>query len=332
MLKIGNSSKGFQSFRIQYLLIFLIAFSSSCAYISKHNSTLPRGGAEKATTTQSSENSPQASKESSGILNESSSQVAPGVKQPLKLGLILGPGGVRAMAHAGVLQELHRNQILPVGIVGIEWGALVAAYFSDRADRYTAEWQLGKLKEEQIFHRGVLNKGSSKDLSEMKKVFEENFSSRTVESARIPMACPSFNLSKQKVYWMIKGPFVAMLPYCLPSPGLWLSTDQSSAHALDYKSAVDFLRKQGANRIVLVNVLPASDRSFLPQVTSPENQWWSLASLAAQQATGLMDFTLQVKVDWVIINDLTQRKNALTLGQQAGKELVQWIQAQTTGE
>lgn len=311
--------------------LFFILFSAGCAYISKHSSSSNR----PATSDKIQQSSSEASRES--VNTPSNNSVAdlaagPSTKEPIKLGLILGPGGVRAMAHAGVLQELHRNQIIPVGIVGIEWGALVAAYFADRGDRYTAEWQLGKIKEDQIFHRGVLTKGTSKDLTDMKKVFEENFSTRTVESARIPMACPSFNLSKQKVYWMVKGPFAAMLPYCLPSPGLWAATEQSTSHALDYKSAVDFLRRQGANRIVLIQLLPASDRPFLKQVGSSENQWWSLASLAGQQAMSMMDFTLQVKVDWVIINDLSQRKNALALGQQAGKELVQWIQSQTTGE
>lgn len=309
--------------------LFLIFFSAGCAYISKHSSTPTRPPTSDKTQQTSSE----ASRESTNASSNTPAADSPaGLTKAIKVGLILGPGGVRAMAHAGILQELHRNQIIPVGIVGMEWGALVAAYFADKADRYTAEWQLGKIKEDQIFHRGVLTTGTSKDLTDMKKVFEENFSTRTVESARIPMACPSFNLSKQKVYWMVKGPFAAMLPYCLPSPGLWAATEQSTSHALDYKSAVEFLRRQGANRIVLIQLLPASDRPFLKQVGSSENQWWSLASLAGQQAMSMMDFTLQVKVDWVIINDLSQRKNALALGQQAGKELVQWIQSQTTGE
>ncbi|MEI7973267.1 MAG: hypothetical protein WCH11_02755, partial [Bdellovibrio sp.] len=44
-----------------------------------------------------------------------------------QLGLILGPGALRALAHVGFLQELSKAQVPVRGIVGLEMGALAGA-------------------------------------------------------------------------------------------------------------------------------------------------------------------------------------------------------------
>src|SRR5580658_9748240 len=41
--------------------------------------------------------------------------------------VVLGPGGNKAIAHAGVIKALQENRIPIARIVGVEWGALVAA-------------------------------------------------------------------------------------------------------------------------------------------------------------------------------------------------------------
>lgn len=56
-----------------------------------------------------------------------------GAERP-RLGVVLGGGGVRGLAHAGVLAALDRAAIRPDVIVGVSMGALVTATYAARED------------------------------------------------------------------------------------------------------------------------------------------------------------------------------------------------------
>ena len=66
-----------------------------------------------------------------------------------KIGLILGPGALRAYAHVGVVQEFAKQKMPIHAIAGIELGALVAAIYANKGQPYDVEWQMMKLKEEE---------------------------------------------------------------------------------------------------------------------------------------------------------------------------------------
>jgi NTE family protein len=51
-----------------------------------------------------------------------------------KLGLVLGGGGVRGLAHVGILDGLRRVGVEPDVLVGVSMGALVAGTYAVRAD------------------------------------------------------------------------------------------------------------------------------------------------------------------------------------------------------
>lgn len=52
--------------------------------------------------------------------------------------VVLGGGGARGFAHAGVLRALEREGLLPSAIVGVSMGAVVGATYARRADWYDA--------------------------------------------------------------------------------------------------------------------------------------------------------------------------------------------------
>ncbi len=47
-----------------------------------------------------------------------------------KVGLVLGGGGARGLAHIGVLRALHEHQLKPVAIAGCSMGAIVGAFYA----------------------------------------------------------------------------------------------------------------------------------------------------------------------------------------------------------
>lgn len=64
-----------------------------------------------------------------------------------KLGLVLGGGGVRGIAHVGVLNALGRAGIVPDVIVGVSMGAVVGATYAAREDWLDA---LNKVNRERL--------------------------------------------------------------------------------------------------------------------------------------------------------------------------------------
>lgn len=55
-------------------------------------------------------------------------------RDPRRLGIVLGGGGVRGLAHAGVLAALDRAGVRPSVIVGVSMGAVVGASYAARPD------------------------------------------------------------------------------------------------------------------------------------------------------------------------------------------------------
>ena len=62
----------------------------------------------------------------------------PSARNPRSFTLILGGGGARGLAHAGVLRALERRGWTPSAIVGVSMGAVVGAAYALRADWFEA--------------------------------------------------------------------------------------------------------------------------------------------------------------------------------------------------
>lgn len=172
---------------------------------------------------------------------------APTQGEPFKLGIILGPGGARALAHIGFLKQLQTKKIPVVGIVGIEWGALVAASFANKASSHEVEWQLSKIRD--------WNGKDQSDIREPLKLIQTYLQSARAESSRVPFACPSLNLKKSQVYMMAKGRLDQLLPFCLAYPPLFDSHNSTISANRELERSAEYLRSQGANHIIFVNVL-----------------------------------------------------------------------------
>jgi len=63
-------------------------------------------------------------------------------KQNGRFGLVLAGGGVRGMAHVGVLHALSRMGLCPDAIVGVSMGGIIAATYALNTDWYRALCQM----------------------------------------------------------------------------------------------------------------------------------------------------------------------------------------------
>lgn len=211
-----------------------------------------------------------------------------------KLAVILGPGGARAYAHAGVLQELHRLRVPLVAIGGLEMGALPASLYANKAQGFDAEWQMMKLKEDDFVKRGLISGQQPKDLREWKEYLRKVFGSSRIEDGRVPFGCMTVNLDRQHVLIMNRGSFAQALPYCLAFPPVFHSYDRHVAGATQLASMVRYFRQKGATHVLYVDVLGEKSRPPLSSQHEVGATIWNLTASGLELQTNYVQEVLKV--------------------------------------
>ncbi|MCB0355562.1 MAG: hypothetical protein KDD40_01055 [Bdellovibrionales bacterium] len=176
-----------------------------------------------------------------------------------KLGLILGPGSVKAFAHTGVIKELVKAGINVSYIVGIEWGALVGGMYASTAKINDTEWKLYKLQEKKL-HEGNWFSSNKKiiTISAYKDFFQQNIGDKNIKDLEIPFACPSVSIWSGAIVWQESGSLQKAIEHCMPSPPLFKPKGPWMAALYANEEAVEFLQKKGMDVVLYVDVLGAS--------------------------------------------------------------------------
>ena len=139
-----------------------------------------------------------------------------------KLGLVFSGGGVRALAHAGLLKALQENGIRPSVISGTSGGALVGGLY---ACGIPPEEMLTFFKKTPVFKWSMLTfkKVGLVDSGKYTKFFNEHFKYRTFEELHTPLVVAATNLLSGKATYFSKGELIqpliassALPPYFSP--------------------------------------------------------------------------------------------------------------------
>ncbi len=252
-------------------------------------------------------------------LPSDSSIFAPTVPPPaaiLKVALIFGPGGARSYGVIGFLQEIKKYRVPVQAVGGIEWGALVAAFYSLKGSLNDVEWQLSKIKSEQVVKKSLVSGNQLNDISALKEFFNETISKFSVEQGKLPFACPAYNISKNQNYVMKKGPFTQLLPYCLAYPPLFKPHNANISAIREVRAVADYLRSQGANYIVLVNTLgtPGLQKNITGQLEAAENLYWNeIAGFYSKPIAGI-DEVVNLNLDGFTVFDFERKRDIIQKG------------------
>lgn len=213
-----------------------------------------------------------------------------------RFGFILTAGGARTWAYLPFLKELQINKVPVAGIAGIEWGAVIAGLYAHSGSSNEVEWELSKFKkleEWPYFLNTVLEKKSS-------------------SSNKIPFICPSLNTKNQTAYVLNQGKTIDMVSLCLPSMGLVSNYANSIAYVTELYSLAEYLRKSGADKIVLVNVLGGSSDEPIRSTSVSETIYWaSAAATYNNKRNTFIDDWITINVNGYKINDFENRKNII---------------------
>lgn len=238
-----------------------------------------------------------------------------------KIGLILGPGGARTFAYISLLQEMQKNKIPIHAVAGIEFGSPMAALYAWKGFANDVEWQMMKLKTEDFPKRWI-------DPSSVESFLSLVFQKTKVEELKLPFACPAHNLEKNQIFVMSRGTLSQLIPYCLPYPPVMKPYSNNVSGVRDIKTLADYLRSQGANFIVYVNVLNQSrGQSLFGDKDSMENIMWTeiattMAGLGSKPQSGV-DYLLNLNVENYAIMDFVKKREITQKSQEAAKKSVQ---------
>jgi len=128
------------------------------------------------------------------------------VPENIRVALVLGSGGVRGMAHVGVIEELVAAGIPIDLIVGCSAGSIVGALYADNPcveDLKVAVW---KLKTESMLDIDLLHckYGLSQGCT-MRKVLDEHIEANCFEELKIPLVVVASDLYSGELVPMATG-------------------------------------------------------------------------------------------------------------------------------
>jgi len=186
----------------------------------------------------------------------------------MKVGLALGSGGARGLAHVGVIKALQEAGVPVDVIAGSSMGALVgAAYASnlsvDGLEEFSREftWRsMFRLFLPTISREGLI------DGKKIKEILQEKIGCRTFEELRLPLALETTDLETGELYTLTQGDLISAVRASISIPLVFtpvrldgrILVDGGLVSPVPVKSA----RLLGADFVIGVNVL-AQARSWL---------------------------------------------------------------------
>jgi NTE family protein len=218
------------------------------------------------------------------------------VKEKLKVGLALGGGGARGLAHIGVLKVLKRENIPIDLIVGTSMGAIIGAAYALKKDISTLEKIVEKYSKIGVFNINLsfsekekkdkpyffkkmsdflkkvyafnleLRREYLNDGEDLKKIINDLVGDKVFADTKIPFAAVAADLIKGEKVILNQGKLFNALLASASIPGIFPPI------ILDGKTLVDggivdvvpieTARSLGANFIIAVNVSPTLKKRF----------------------------------------------------------------------
>lgn len=245
-----------------------------------------------------------------------------------RVGLIFGPGGAKTVAQIGVLQELEKNKIPVTAVVGMEWGAVVGALFAMNGQSHEADWKISQLPKFSFSSKNPFSqKMRPADKKEFDSFLQKVFLSARIDQSKIPFACPSLRAPSGRVAMISKGATKTMLRSCWHYPPVFDISD-SMAAPFAIHEAVSFLKSQGAELIVLINVLDSADKKQFADWADSDWNWLAwlpvLNSLKNAKAAGVHE-VITIDTSTYSMSDLGQRLRLIQLGKQGAASSLEQI-------
>jgi NTE family protein len=198
-----------------------------------------------------------------------------------KVGLVLGGGGARGLAHIGVL-KVFESRGIPIDILtGTSMGGLIAGAYAAGKSPTELEAEAVRMTHISSMMRLVDLSGPRRGLIEGKHIraylCDLLGKDTTMENLSIPLALPAVDLVRGKQVVLRKGLLVDAVQATMAVPGLFTPVTtgeyQLSDGGLLNNIPVDVARGMGADITVAVDVSPSFIQDLSDRNETGEKEW-----------------------------------------------------------
>jgi len=181
------------------------------------------------------------------------------VKEKPRIGIALGSGSARGIAHIGILRGLAQCGIEPDVVCGTSIGALIGAIFClGKLDDFR-QWLVNLSTKDVVYYVNLRLGGGG--LADGRRLFEylrTNYGDHDIESLKKTFACVGTNLNTGSEIWYTKGNLWSAVQKSSALPGI-MAPIQDNAHwivdgALVNPVPVSLCRALGADITIAVNL------------------------------------------------------------------------------
>jgi len=183
-----------------------------------------------------------------------------------KIGLVLGGGGSRGLAHVGVLKLLIREQIPLDFIVGTSMGGIVAVLYGLGYNPAEIGQGISRLQQNSLFNLKSLTSRARQ--RQVREFLTESLGGKTFNDLSLPVTLMAVDMLHGHEVQLKQGPLVPALLASSAVPGAFPPVKHKGMELSD-GGVIDSLAThvayaQGADKIIAVDVYPELDK---------ENPW-----------------------------------------------------------
>ncbi len=127
------------------------------------------------------------------------------MEQTVKIALALSGGGVRALAHLGVIDVLRENGFEIMAISGSSGGALVGSLIADGKTTEEIRTIFKNMKRTDMM-KGLSSKGGIFSLKQIEKILDEKLTYKEIETLPMPFIVAATDFAEGEIRYFEEGP------------------------------------------------------------------------------------------------------------------------------
>ncbi len=248
-----------------------------------------------------------------------------------KVGLALGSGVARGLAHIGVLQVLEREGIRIDMIAGTSIGALIGSLYalgksSDEILEIARD--MGAHRLTYVVDMGIPKTGLIKG-KKLENKLEELYEGAEFSDLKLPFKCMATDIDSGKVVVLEEGPVWQAVRASISLPVILAVVKRENKYLVDGGLVdpvpVDVTRKMGADIVIAVNVMPvnihrADNRPNIFDVIMQTVQ--IVGGYVARDSLGGADIVIEPDVEFFKLSDFHKVDECADVGREAAENLV----------
>ncbi|HXF04878.1 MAG TPA: patatin-like phospholipase family protein [Blastocatellia bacterium] len=247
-------------------------------------------------------------------------------KERPKIGLVLGGGGAKGMAHLGVLKVLEEAHFPIDYIAGTSVGAFIGGAYASGVP-LNEMIEVAKRVRWNDLGRLTISKMGWRDSSRMEDFIREHFPARTFEELRIPLAVVAADICTGQMRIFTSGDLARAIRASCAIPGFFTPVIDEAGRMLVDGGIVANLPtlvaiSLGADRVIAVNV------NAHPVLTTPPTNvfqlyFQSLAIMAQTSQHYLMEYAdviVTPDVGSIFWDELDRAEEAIRAGEEAMRQ------------